>query len=80
MDRSTESPPNETLEQFADRIARETRSVLMSRLDDDVIGCIRDSHLVFGKACVIAAMTIAMAEGRSANPHPPKPEELRDGE
>jgi len=55
----------ETLEQFADRVSRETRRALMSRLPDDVIGRLGHSHLVFGRACVIAAITIAMKEGHT---------------
>lgn len=56
----------ETLEQFGERIAKETRSALMSKLPDDVIGHIRESHLVFGKACVIAAITFAMESTAAA--------------
>lgn len=57
---------NETLEQFADRISREVRTAFMSRLDDDVIGRLGNSHLVFGKACVMEAIRVAMTVGSSA--------------
>lgn len=54
--------PGETLEQYGDRIAAATREKLLDRLDDDVIGRIRDSHLIFGKACAMEAVTTAMNE------------------
>ena len=52
----------ETLEQYSDRIVAKTRKIMMDRLPDDVIGDIRDSHLVFGKACAQIAVTTAMDE------------------
>ena len=37
---------------------------MLDRLDDDVIGQIKDSHLIFGKACAMEAITTAMSEAR----------------
>jgi hypothetical protein len=59
----------ETLEQYADRIVAKTRRNMLDRLDDDVIGHLGKSHLVFGKACAMEAVWTAMremAEGRAA--------------
>ncbi|KKW92635.1 hypothetical protein [Sphingobium chungbukense] len=53
---------DETLEQYADRIVSATRKKFLERLDDDVIGCLGDSHLIFGKACAMEAVTTAMHE------------------
>lgn len=53
----------EALEQFADRIVSETRRAILSRIDDDVIGQLRESHLIFAKGCVIAAISVCMKEG-----------------
>lgn len=63
----------ETLDQYADRIVAKTRRNMMDRLDDDVIGEIRSSHLVFGKACAMEAVWTAMREmgnALSASPVP----------
>jgi len=51
----------ETLEQYAERIVAATRRHMMDRLDDDVIGCLGESHLIFGKACAME-VTTAMRE------------------
>jgi hypothetical protein len=61
-DRAREVLEGETLEQYADRIVAATRKAMMDRLDDDVIGCLGKSHLIFGKACAIEAVTTAMRE------------------
>jgi len=52
----------ETLEQYADRIVAATRKKMLDRLDDDVIGCLGDSHLIFGKACAMESVATAMNE------------------
>jgi hypothetical protein len=57
-----EGETGETLEQYADRVVASTRKKMMDHLDDDVIGCLGDSHLIFGKACAMEAVTTAMQE------------------
>ena len=56
------SGAGETLEQYADRIVAATRRKMLDRLDDDVIGHLGDSHLIFGKACAMEAVTTAINE------------------
>lgn len=52
----------ESLEQYADRIVAGARRKLLDNLDDDVIGHLGESHLVFGKACAMEAISTAMHE------------------
>lgn len=52
----------ETLEQYADRVAATVRRSFMEKLDDDVIGKLGRSHIIFGKACVMEAIGTAMRE------------------
>lgn len=70
---TNDTPPRETLEQYADRIVAATRRALLDRLDDDVIGFLGKSHLIFGKACAVEAISTAMKEAPSfsTSPEPP---------
>ena len=62
---SGEAP--ETLEQFGERIASAVRRQFMDTLDDDVIGRLGSSHVIFGKACAMEAIATAMRESAAAN-------------
>jgi methyl-accepting chemotaxis protein len=56
----------ETIEEYGERIVAMVRKDMLDRLPDDVIGRIKESHLVFGKACAIKSVSNAMEE-MSAN-------------
>lgn len=56
----------ETIEQFAVRIVADVRKGLLDRIDDDVIGHLGKSHIIFAQACVVEAIATAM---REAKPH-----------
>lgn len=69
---------SETLEQYADRIVSVVRKRLLDHLDDDVIGHLSKSHLVFARACVSEAISNAMTEARSQPPLPGDVEAMRE--
>jgi len=52
----------ETLEQYGDRIAASTREKMTAQMRDFGIGLIRDSNLIFGKACAMEAVSTACKE------------------
>jgi hypothetical protein len=52
----------ETLEEYVARIVSVTRKKFLDCLDDDVIGRLGNSHLIFGKACAMEAVSTAMNE------------------
>lgn len=56
----------ETIDQFAKRAVAEARAAWMSQASDDVIGKLGPAYIAFGKICVIAALTMAMAEAKAA--------------
>ena len=62
---SEPNPHTETLEQFAERIAKQVRKQFMDQLDDHLIGTFGQSHIVFGKACAMKAIEVAMSEAKS---------------
>lgn len=53
---------NETIAQYADRVVAAVRKSMLDQLDDDVISCLGESHLIFGKACAMEAISTAMRE------------------
>jgi hypothetical protein len=58
-------PHTETLEQFAERIASKVRKQFMDQLDDHLIGAFGQSHMVFGIACAMKSIEVAVASARS---------------
>ena len=57
-----------TLDSICDRAVAETRKGLMDRLDDDVIGYLGKSHMIFGKACAVAAIQGLIGEYQARKP------------
>lgn len=52
--------PAETLQEYGDRIAAAARNRFMSEADDDIIGMLDETYMVFGRACAILAIETAM--------------------
>lgn len=62
----------ETVEQFAERIAKHVRRQFIGDGDDEMIVGIRESHMVFAKACVMEAVGEAMRSSPSPTNHQPE--------